>query len=252
MRKIQPPDSPSRRLAPPEAGPGQHCPGEAEPRVARSKVRGEASPALLEPQAAYELWAATYSPFPHNALMELEQEAVLSMLPDVAGSTVVDAGCGTGRYLRLLRARGATAFGVDLSPAMLTRAHAGGAAVARGNFCALPIRPASVDAVVCGLALGDVPRLEIALSEMARMLRPGGDLVYSVVHPAGERAGWSRTFTAAGRQNAITTYWHSVEDHRRASDAAGLRVTGWLEPVLNQVPEHPAVLVVRASRPDGA
>jgi malonyl-CoA O-methyltransferase len=203
---------------------------------------------MLEPQAAYALWADTYPPHPHNALMALEQQTVLSMLPDVAGSTAIDAGCGTGRYLRLLRARGAIAIGVDLSAAMLTRARAGGATVARGNICALPIDSTSVDVVVSGLALGDVPHLELALVEMARVLRPGGCVIYSVVHPVGERAGWSRTFTAAGRQNAIATYWHSLDDHRAACTAAGLRVTEWHEPVLSEVPQHPAVLVVRACR----
>jgi malonyl-CoA O-methyltransferase len=203
---------------------------------------------LLDPQVAYELWAATYPPYPHNALMALEQEVVLSMLPDVSGATVVDAGCGTGRYLRLLRARGAIAFGVDLSERMLTRAHDDGEAVARGSICALPIEPAAVDVVVCGLALGDVADLERALAEMARVVRPGGCVVYSVVHPIGERAGWSRTFTAEGRQNAVATCWHSLEDHRRACAVAGLHITGWQEPVLPHVPHHPAVLVVRASR----
>lgn len=203
---------------------------------------------MLEPQAAYALWAETYSPYPHNALMALEQETVLSMLPDVSGSIVMDAGCGTGRYLRLLRERGATAIGVDLSAAMLARAYADGASVARGDICALPIDATSIDVVVCGLVLGDVPHLEIALTEMARVLKPGGCVVYSVVHPVGEWAGWSRTFTAAGRQNAIATYWHSLEEHRRACAHAGLRITGWQEPVLAEVPRHPAVLVVRASR----
>ena len=203
---------------------------------------------MLESQAAYELWAATYPPYPHNPLMALEQQAVLSMLPDVNGATAIDAGCGTGRYLRLLRERGATAFGVDLSPSMLTHARAGGAIVARGNICALPIDSTSVDVVVCGLALGDVPHLEIALAEMSRVLRPAGCIVYSVVHPIGERAGWSRTFTASGRQHAVATYWHSLDEHRRACADAGLLVTGWQEPVLAAVPEYPAVLVVRASR----
>jgi malonyl-CoA O-methyltransferase len=211
------------------------------------KVRGEAS-LVLESQAAYALWADTYSPYPHNALMSLEQQTLLSMLPEVAGSTVLDAGCGTGRYLRLLRERGAKAIGVDLSAPMLARAHAGGGRVARGNICALPIDSTSVDVVVSGLALGDVPDLELALAEMARVLRPGGCVVYSVVHPIGDRAGWSRTFTAGGRQHAIATYWHSLDEHRRACADAGLRLTGWLEPVLPEVPQHPAVLVVRAAR----
>jgi malonyl-CoA O-methyltransferase len=203
---------------------------------------------LLEPQAAYALWAETYPPHPHNALMALEQQALLSLLPDVTGAIAVDAGCGTGRYLRVLRDRGANAFGIDLSAPMLARAHAGGASVARGNICALPIHSAAVDVVVCGLALGDLPHLSIALGEMARVLRPGGSLLYSVVHPIGERAGWSRTFTAGGRQNAVATYWHSLDQHRRACADAGLRITGWQEPVLAEAPQHPAVLVVRTSR----
>jgi malonyl-CoA O-methyltransferase len=203
---------------------------------------------MLEPEAAYALWAETYSPYPHNALMALEQQALLSLLPDVAGLTVLDAGCGTGRYLRLMRERGATAIGVDLSAPMLARAYADGASVARGSVCALPIDSTSIDTVICGLVLGDVPQLETALGEIARVLRPGGCVVYSVVHPIGERAGWSRTFTAAGRQNAIATHWHSLEEHRHACAAAGLHITGWQEPVLAEVPQHPAILVVRASR----
>jgi malonyl-CoA O-methyltransferase len=205
---------------------------------------------MLEPQEAYALWAASYPPHPHNALMALEQEALVSLLPDLEGRTAIDAGCGTGRYLRLLRARGATAFGVDLSASMLARAHADGAGVIRGNICALPVAASAVDAVICGLALGDVADLRLAVAEMARVLRPGGCLVYSVVHPVGERAGWLRTFTAEGRQQAIATCWHSLDDHRRACADAGLRVTGWHEPVLADVPEHPAVLVVRASAPE--
>ena len=203
---------------------------------------------MLEPQAAYALWADTYSPYPHNALMALEQRTLLSLLPDVAGLTVLDAGCGTGRYLRLVRELGATAIGVDLSAPMLARASADGASVARGNICALPIDSASIDVVVCGLALGDVSHLETALGEMARVLRPGGCVVYSVVHPIGERAGWSRTFTAAGRQNAIATYWHSLDEHRRVCAGVGLRITGWHEPVLAEAPQHPAVLVVSGLR----
>lgn len=194
------------------------------------------------------MWAPTYPPRPHNQLMKSEQQAVLSLLPDLKGMTVLDAGCGTGRYLRELGALGATPIGVDLSSAMLSRARAITRHVARANICALPLAAMSVDVIVCGLALGDLPHLAPALAEMARVLRPGGCVVYSVVHPVGGGAGWSRTFDAGGRQVAINSFWHSTDEHRQASAAAGLRVTAWLEPVLNEAPDHPAVLVVRASR----
>jgi malonyl-CoA O-methyltransferase len=202
----------------------------------------------LDPQAAYAMWAATYPPRPHNPLMEIEQQAVLSLLPDLTGKTVLDAGCGTGRYLRALGALGARPIGIDLSSAMLARACEVTRHVARANLCALPIDSMSVDVIVCGLALGDVPQLEVALAEMARVLRPGGCLVYSVVHPVGADAGWSRTFDAGSRRVAIHSYWHSTDEHRQACLAAGLRVTAWQEPVVAAAPDCPAVLVVRASR----
>lgn len=202
----------------------------------------------LDPQTAYAKWAKSYPPRAHNALMELEQQTVLSLMPDVAGLTVIDAGCGTGRYLRELRDRGANVVGLDLSAAMLVRARAVTTRVARANICALPIDSTCVDAVVCGLAFGDVHSLELALAELARVLRPGGCIVYSVVHPVGGVKGWSRTFDAGGGQFAIATHWHTAAGHRRACAAAGLRITGWEEPILPEKPEHPAVLVVRASR----
>jgi malonyl-CoA O-methyltransferase len=203
---------------------------------------------ILEPQAAYALWAPSYPPHPHNALMELEQQTVLSTLPNVCGRTSLDAGCGTGRYIRLLRQRGARATGIDLSAAMLSRTGTERCHVARGDIRRLPITSMSVDIVVCGLALGDVPDLDDAVAELARVLRPGGRLVYSVVHPIGERAGWSRTFAVAGRQNAIATWWHSIDAHRAACVSAGLRILDWKEPVLPEAPQHPAVLIVSGER----
>ena len=201
----------------------------------------------LEPQAAYALWAATYPPYAHNALMALEQRTVLSLLPTLAGRTVIDAGCGSGRYLHELGKLGATPIGLDLSEPMLAKARAITTRVARANLCALPLESASVDVIVCGLALGDLPTLDSALGEMARVLRAGGCVVYSVVHPAGGSAGWLRTFEAQGRLMSIDGYWHSAEDHRQACAAAGLAITAWEEPGLAEWVKDPVVLVVRAS-----
>jgi malonyl-CoA O-methyltransferase len=203
-------------------------------------------PQTLDPQAAYALWAPTYPPHAHNALMALEQQTVLSLLPELDRLTVVDIGCGSGRYLRELRDRGANPIGLDLSAAMLARARDITSRVARANLAALPVDAMTIDVIVCGLALGDVPNLEIALVEMARVLRPGGCVVYSVVHPVGRTAGWSRTFEVEGRRVAIDGYWHSVEDHRQACAAAGLTITAWAEPELAES-GPPVALVVRAA-----
>ena len=199
----------------------------------------------IDPQSGYGLWARAYPPRPHNPLMAVEQEAVLSLLPDVRGLVALDAGCGSGRYLQALQERGARAIGMDLSAAMLDRARKATARIARADLRALPFDAMSIDVVVCGLALGDFAEIELALTEIARVLRPGGRVVYSVVHPAGEAAGWARTFESDGRQLAIDGFWHSLDHHRRACAAAGLAIDEWREPAIGT---RRAVLVVRARR----
>jgi len=200
----------------------------------------------VAPQEAYALWAPTYPPHPHNRLMEIEQRAVLELLPDVRGLTALDAGCGSGRYLRELSARGATAIGVDVSSAMIDRAREITPRIARADLRALPFDAMTIDLVICALALGDVDDLELALSEIARVLRPAGRVIYSVVHPDGEAAGWSRTFESNGRQWAVDGYWHSLARHRSACAAAGLSIDAWREPELES--GQRAALIVRAIR----
>jgi len=202
----------------------------------------------IAPQSAYARWASSYPPRPHNPLMAIEHKTVVSLLPDVSGATVLDAGCGSGRYVRELEARGARVVGMDLSPAMLERARETTTRLARADLRALPFDAMSIDLVVCGLALGDVAEIELALIEIARVLRPGGRVIYSVVHPAGEAAGWSRTFESDGRQWAVDGYWHSLDRHRRSCEAAGFVIEEWHEPALAGSPATRAVLVVRARR----
>ena len=137
-------------------------------------------------------------------------------------------------------------IGMDLSTAMLERARATTRPITRADVRALPFGEMTIDLAVCGLALGDIAELELALAEIARVLRPGSRDVYSVVHPAGEAAGWSRTFESDGRQFAIDGHWHPLERHREACAAAGLTIEDWREPELAR--GQRAVLVVRARR----
>ena len=100
---------------------------------------GDLAKLVTFPSDAYAAWAPTYPPYAHNSLMDVEQTAVLELLPPVSGRTVLDAGCGTGRYMRLLTALGARVVGVDLSAAMASRAHALNLAVALADMAALPL-----------------------------------------------------------------------------------------------------------------
>lgn len=104
----------------------------------------------------------------------------------VEGCRVLDAGCGTGALCAELinRKEVATAIGVDLAEAYLTKARK----LCRddrvefevGDVTALRFEEASFDQVFTNLVLQFVPDTEAALSELARVLKPGGTLAATV------------------------------------------------------------------------
>jgi malonyl-CoA O-methyltransferase len=196
---------------------------------------------------AYAAWAPAYPPQAHNALMEVEQTSVLELLPPVSGRTVLDAGCGTGRYMRLLAALGARVIGVDVSPAMVLRARNLALPVARGDMTRLPMAPQSCDVVVSGLAIPDVPTLDHVIAEWARVLRHRGVVVYSTLHPIGKDLGWKRTYQAIDGTRTLPAHWHTLGEHQRACHAAGLDIESMREPEVTRG-GPPVALVIRARR----
>jgi malonyl-CoA O-methyltransferase len=120
--------------------------------------------------------------------------------------------------------------------------------VARGDLTALPFRSGVAGIVICGLAVGHLPRLEGAIAEMGRVLAPGGTLVYSDFHPAAYAAGRRRNFEVGGRSYAVEHHLHSPDAHRAACRAAGLDVEAVREPTTRDGSRLPAVLVIRARK----
>lgn len=195
----------------------------------------------------YEAWAAVYPPRAHNALMEVEEAVVLSVLPPVKGRRVLDAGCGTGRYARLLTALGARVVGIDRSPAMLARARAHRVPLLRGDLAALPLTSASCDLVVCGLAIMDMSNLQAVAAEWARVLVRDGVVVYSTLHPIGRELGWVRTYSTEGNLHVLPACWHTAREQQEACERAGLAFERIEEPALAPG-GGPAAMVVRARR----
>jgi SAM-dependent methyltransferase len=128
--------------------------------------------------------------------MELEEAAVRELLPDVRGLMTLDVGCGTGRYLRELDARGALAFGMDLSAPMLDRARLNSAKVVRADLRALPFASMTIDLAICGLALGDIAELERALGKSPACCVPAAARSTRWFIPRASRPGGREPSTA--------------------------------------------------------
>lgn len=134
------------------------------------------------------MWSATTDDGPFNGY--LERPAFRSLVPlELAGATVLDAGCGSGAQAEWLLEQGAEVVGVDLSPAMVDEARR--RCAGRGRFFVadlaepLPVDPNSVDGVTCSLALHYLEDWTIPLRSFARALRPEGWVVLSLDHPFG-------------------------------------------------------------------
>jgi demethylmenaquinone methyltransferase/2-methoxy-6-polyprenyl-1,4-benzoquinol methylase len=91
------------------------------------------------------------------------------------GSLVLDVACGTGDLSRLARRRGYRVIGADLSRGMLAANHSG-APLLQADCSQLPFTDGAFDGLVCGYALRNFSDLAGALTETARVIRPGGRL----------------------------------------------------------------------------
>ncbi|MAF27183.1 MAG: SAM-dependent methyltransferase [Gemmatimonadetes bacterium] len=145
--------------------------------------------------------------YPHRN--EAEASALVATLnaeAPLAGKRILDAGCGAGRHLGAFSACGAVPVGLDLSPALLEEAEhtraacAGDWKLVQGDLRSLPFPASSFDGVVSLFTtFGYLSEGEdrLALSEAARVLRPGGfhlldflnaDRVRAALVADGERA----------------------------------------------------------------
>jgi demethylmenaquinone methyltransferase/2-methoxy-6-polyprenyl-1,4-benzoquinol methylase len=108
------------------------------------------------------------------------KRALVAALPDLPAPACVDLACGTGDVAFLLAARypRGTVVGVDLVPRMLTMAMRRNrfphARFGAGDLCALPLQDGFADVVTGAYALRNAPELRTALSEVRRILKPGG------------------------------------------------------------------------------
>ncbi len=106
------------------------------------------------------------------------------------GLSWLDVGCGTGALSQTIMERCAPkeVLGIDPSAGFVeyAKAHVPGATFAVGDARSLEIEPRSVDAAVCGLVLNFVPEPDLALDQMARAVRPGGQVGAYVWDYAGK------------------------------------------------------------------
>jgi ubiquinone/menaquinone biosynthesis C-methylase UbiE len=119
----------------------------------------------------------------------LNTPAFLAMLPPVRGLKGLDIGCGEGANTRQIARLGARMHAIDIAPTFIRHAQAAEQAEALGIiYCTgdgmhLPFGEASFDFATAFMCLMDMPDQAAVLREAHRVLRPGGFLQFSILHP---------------------------------------------------------------------
>ncbi len=117
-----------------------------------------------------------------------ERPAMQSLLGNVKGQVVLDAGCGPGHYAEWLVTQGARVLALDSSPKMvqLARRRLGGSASVRQADLNKPLdfsEAGSFDSVLCALVLDYIRDWDRLFAEFNRVLVKAGRLVFSIHHP---------------------------------------------------------------------
>ena len=119
----------------------------------------------------------------------LNTPAFLAMLPPIAGLRGLDIACGEGANTRQLARLGATMHAVDVAPTFVRHAQDAEQAEPLGityltaDAVSLPFGAESFDFATAFMSLMDMPEQGVVLQEARRVLRPGGFLQFSILHP---------------------------------------------------------------------
>lgn len=162
------------------------------------------------------------------------------------GKDALEIGCGTGLIMERVKTYARSVKGIDISPGMLDHARGRGLDVTEGSATELPFEDNSFDVTYSFKVLAHIGEIDTAMSEMARVTRPGGHLVFDAYNRDSVRYLIKRTWgpqrtSSTFDEAAIGTRFDSPAEARaraeslgRIIDTSGIRI----------LTVHPAVLRV--------
>jgi ubiquinone/menaquinone biosynthesis C-methylase UbiE len=190
----------------------------------------QGEPTVLPAKDGYDRWSEVYDE-DGNPLVFLEESHVTRTLGNVAGLSILDVGCGTGRHAVRLAQSGAKVTGIDFSSGMLARAKSkpGAETVTFLEYDIaqpLPFEAGSFDRVLSCLVLDHVADLRAFFAELRRVCRTDGFVVVSVMHPAMILKGIQARFTdpATGDEVRPESSPYQISDYVMGALRGGLRL----------------------------
>ena len=191
----------------------------------------------------YSRWAESYDS-ELNPLIAVEGPLVESIVRDTPMRSAIDVGAGTGRHALALAGRGVAVMAIDPSPEMLDIARRKAAKAGLGiDFRraaideGLPAEDGRFDLLICALTLSHVRDFDEAVRECARIVRPGGSILVTDIHPdVANGLGWTVTLRRPGATYKLAHPGHTRSDYLEAMAAAGCSVVKLIEVPVRDAP----------------
>ena len=195
---------------------------------------------VLSPKEGYDLWALTYS-HESNPIKDLSNNLIESMLPDLSGKTILDAGCGTGHFCSYAQKhQAAKIIGVDFSQVMIDQAkkNCPSAQFYCSDLSTFNFNQEPVDVIICALVIGHVENISTVITNFSSMLKPGGYLTLTDFHPFLTSQNAKRTFKNPQTQEIVEIkhYLHPLKEINSLMESLGFKIEQVQEPLWKDVP----------------
>lgn len=149
-----------------------------------------------------------------KAVYRAESRAIMSMLDPAPGLKALDAGCGTGVFTHQLVSTGMNVTGVDESREMLriaeNKPELRTVRFVRGDIEHIPFDAGSFDRILCGFVIEFIQDAKRIITQLKRVLKPGGILVVSTLN---SRGAWAES--RKGDPFWDKAIFRSVDDTRK-------------------------------------
>lgn len=193
---------------------------------------------MHEDGSAVEKWKASASAWIRTqgqdgdwARRAILDPALASIFADVEGQRILDVGCGEGRYSRILASQGAQVTGIDPVPAFIQRAESldSKSRYLVASAESMPLDGEVFDRTLCYLTLIDIENLEMASQEIARTLKPNGELVIvSISNMASSTPNWTKDWKGKKLYRKVDRY---MEEFPMDLEWKGIRITNYHRPL---------------------
>ena len=195
---------------------------------------------VLSPLEGYNRWAATYSQ-ESNPIKNLSDNLIEKFLPDLHGKTILDAGCGTGKFCSFAeKSKASNVIGIDLSPAMIEFAKTQSATTEFrcGSLIDVMIEESYFDVIICALVLGHLENLTTALTCLLKGLKKNGVLIITDFHPFLTLLQSKRTFrdSVTGNNFEVRHHLHLFQEYVRCFNENGVIIETLEEPYFKNTP----------------